>query len=97
MQGVMSNEQQRKAMGCRALPVATGCLLWQARGSLQLSGRDRVKAVPWGSPFLTEGLQQHWAAVPAPVSVCHLAMGRTPGWLELLLFSSPSVLPTPQE
>lgn len=92
----MSNEQQRKERGCRALPVAIGCLLWQARGSLQLPGRDRVKAVTCASPFLTED-SQHWAAVLAPVSLCHLATGRAPGWLELLLFSSPSVLPTLQE
>ena len=43
------------------------------------------------SQFLTEGSQLHWAAVPAPVSLCLLAMGRAPGWLWLLLFSSPSL------
>lgn len=39
--------------------------------------------------FLTEALQLHWAAVPAPVSFCH---GRAPSWLGLLLFSSLSIL-----
>ena len=79
-------------MGCRALPVAAGCLLWQTQGSLQLAERDR--AMPCASRFLTEGSQLHWAAMPASVSLCLLAMGRAPGWPGLLLFSSHSILPT---
>lgn len=68
-----------------------------SQGSPQLAERDRVKATPCASWFLTEGSQLHRAAMPAPVSLCLLAVGRAPGWLGLLLFSSPSILPTRQD
>lgn len=53
--------------------------------------------MPCAFQFLTEALQLHWAAMPAPVFFCLLAMGRAPGWLGLLLFSSPSILFTLQD
>lgn len=52
--------------------------------------------MPCASQFLTEGSQLHWAALTAPVSLYFLAVETDPGWLGLLLFSSPSILPTLQ-
>lgn len=70
----MSSEQQRKEIGCRAFPVAIGYLFWQTRLH---TGHSREQ---WGQchvpfQFLIEALQLHWAALPAPVSFCLLAMG----------------------